>query len=124
MINEIFGENYTGEEEIEFTPNEHFLDQQDGSDQERITDTNFTVFGKTKKKYHIECESSYPDGRITIRLFEYDAQIALDEGRMLKRGKLTTEEIAGLSVGEVEKIAEDAGLSVGQTERSAEFDTV
>lgn len=80
VINEIFGELYTGEEEIEFTPNEHFLDQQDGADQERITDTNFTVYGKTKKKYHMECESSYPDGRIMIRLFEYDAQIALDEG--------------------------------------------
>ena len=33
-----------------------------------------------KKKYHVECESSLPDGKITIRLFEYDAQIALDEG--------------------------------------------
>lgn len=49
-------------------------------DRERITDTNFTVFGKIPKKYHIECESSYPDGKITVRLFEYDAQIALDEG--------------------------------------------
>lgn len=37
---------------------------------------------KTPKKYHIECESSLPDGRITIRLFEYDAQIALDEGEV------------------------------------------
>ncbi len=26
------------------------------------------------------CESSLPDGKITVRLFEYDAQIALDEG--------------------------------------------
>ncbi|MCM1251730.1 MAG: hypothetical protein NC321_02840, partial [Clostridium sp.] len=76
VINEIFGETYTGEEEIHFFPNEHFLDQQNEADKERITDTNFTVFGKTPKKYHIECESSYPDGRITIRLFEYDAQIA------------------------------------------------
>lgn len=80
IINEIFEENYSGEEEIQFFPNEHFIDQQDESDRERITDTNFTVFGKTPRKYHIECESSYPDGRITIRLFEYDAQIALDEG--------------------------------------------
>jgi len=40
------------------------------------------IFGKTPKKYHIECESSLPDGRITIRLFEYDAQIALDEGEV------------------------------------------
>lgn len=82
VINEIFGESYTGEEEIRFFPNEHFLDQQDDADIERITDTNFTVFGKIPKKYHVECESSLPDGRMTIRLFEYDAQIALDEGEV------------------------------------------
>ena len=82
IINEIFGETYTGEEEIQFFPNEHFIDQQDEADRERITDTNFTVFGKIPKKYHIECESGLPDGKITIRLFEYDAQIALDEGEV------------------------------------------
>ncbi len=82
VINEIFGESYTGDEEIRFFPNEHFLDQKDEADKERITDTNFTVFGKIPKKYHVECESSLPDGRITIRLFEYDAQIALDEGEV------------------------------------------
>ena len=82
MINEIFGEDYTGKEKIEFRPNEHFLDQQDDANQERITDTSFTICGKKKKKYHLECESSLQDGRITIRLFEYDAQIALDEGKV------------------------------------------
>ena len=82
IINEIFGETYTGAEEIRFFPNEHFLAQQDNADKERITDTNFTILGKTPKKYHIECESSLPDGKITIRLFEYDAQIALDEGEV------------------------------------------
>ena len=82
VINEIFGETYTGEEEIRFFPNEHFLDQQDDADKKRVTDTNFTVFGKMPKKYHVECESSLPDGKITIRLFEYDAQIALDEGEV------------------------------------------
>lgn len=85
VINEIFGESYTGEEEIRFFPNEHFLDQQDDADIERITDTNFTVFGKIPKKYHVECESSLPDGRMTIRLFEYDAQIALDEAKLQKK---------------------------------------
>ena len=50
IINEIFGEEYTGEEEVEFFPNEHFIDQQDTADQERITDTNFAVVGRTKKK--------------------------------------------------------------------------
>ena len=82
IINEIFGESYTGDEKIEFFPNEHFLDQQDESDKKRITDTNFRITGKTTKKYHLECESSYPDGKITIRLFEYDAQIALDESQV------------------------------------------
>ncbi len=84
VINEIFGETYTGEEEIRFSPNEHFLDQQDEADKERITDTNFTVLGKVPKKYHVECESSLPDGKITVRLFEYDAQIALDEGEVME----------------------------------------
>ena len=82
VINEIFSEHYTGEEEIRFFPNEHFLDQQDVADKERITDTNFQIIGITAKKYHLECESSLPDGKITIRLFEYDAQIALDEGEV------------------------------------------
>lgn len=82
VINEIFGETYTGEEDIRFFPNEHFIDQQGKADKERITDTNFTVSGETVKKYHLECESSLPDGKITIRLFEYDAQIALDEGEV------------------------------------------
>ena len=82
VINEIFGESYTGDEKIEFFPNEHFIDQQDEADKKRITDTNFRITGRSTKKYHLECESSYPDGRITIRLFEYDSQIALDEGEI------------------------------------------
>ncbi len=49
MINEIFGEQYNGDEEVEFFPNEHFLDRQDAADRERITDTNFRVTGKTVK---------------------------------------------------------------------------
>ena len=83
VINEIFKEDYTGNEIIKFHPNEHFMDQQDAADHERITDTNFIIYGKKKKKYHLECESSLPDGRMTIRLFEYDAQIALDEGEIV-----------------------------------------
>lgn len=83
VINEIFREDYRGNEIIEFHPNEHFIDQQDAADKERITDTNFIIYGKKKKKYHLECESSLPDGRMTIRLFEYDAQIALDEGEVI-----------------------------------------
>lgn len=70
IINEIFGETYTGKEEIQFFPNEHFINQQDEADKERITDTNFTVYGKIPKKYHVECESSLPDGTV-----QYDVPI-------------------------------------------------
>ncbi len=62
---------------------ERFIDQQDAADRERVTDTNFIIYGKKKKKYHLECESSLPDRRMTVRLFEYDAQIALDEGEII-----------------------------------------
>ncbi len=90
VINEIFKEEYIGDEIIEFHPNEHFIDQQDTADRERITDTNFIIYGKKQKKYHLECESSLPDGRMTIRLFEYDAQIALDEGEVVHETLIVT----------------------------------
>ena len=80
LINEMFGEHYTGNEKIAFFPNEHFINQQDSGEQKRITDTNFAVIsGESRKTYHWECQST-PDNRMLIRLFEYDAQIALDNG--------------------------------------------
>lgn len=81
-LNEVFGEHYTGKEIIEFHPNEHFIDQQDQPDLKKITDTNFSVIGDTVKKYHLECESSIHSNRMLIRLFEYDAQIALDDAEI------------------------------------------
>lgn len=87
VINEVFGENYTGEEEIIFSPNEHFLNQQDGKEEERITDTSFKIRGKETKKYHLECQSS-ADSSMLVRFFEYDTQIALDEGEI--KGNILT----------------------------------
>ena len=78
LINEAFGESYTGDEIIQFSPNEHFLNQQDGSEDKRITDTTFAIVGKVTKRYHLECQSTL-DYSILIRIFEYDAQIALDQ---------------------------------------------
>ena len=83
LINLSFGEHYTGNERIEFFPNEHFIDQQNAPDEKRITDTNFAVYGKVRKTYHWECQST-PDSKMLIRLFEYDAQIALDAGNIPK----------------------------------------
>ncbi|MBR1658487.1 MAG: hypothetical protein IJ697_08490 [Synergistaceae bacterium] len=79
VINELFNENYSGNEFIEFRPNEHFINQQDGNEDKRITDTYFIIHGLFKKGYHLECQSS-DDGSLLVRIFEYDSQIALDEG--------------------------------------------
>jgi len=81
VINEVFGEHYSGQEKIIFSPNEHFLNQQGGNEEERITDTSFKIEGKETKKYHLECQSS-TDNSMLVRFFEYDTQIALDEGQI------------------------------------------
>jgi uncharacterized protein (UPF0297 family) len=94
FLNEVFGEHYDGSEQIEFRPNEHYIDQQDAPDKKRVTDTHFLVTSqvtddvpgretdkvadKITKQYHLECESSKYSPKILIRIFEYDAQIALD----------------------------------------------
>ncbi len=81
VINEVFGEHYSGQEKIIFSPNEHFLNQQGGNEEERITDTSFKIEGNKTKKYHLECQSS-TDNSMLVRFFEYDTQIALDEGKI------------------------------------------
>ena len=82
VVNEAFGENYTGQEEVIFAPNEHFLNQDGGTEEKRITDSNFIIVSAdgAKKRYHIECEANLDD-TIIVRLFEYDAQIALNDGK-------------------------------------------
>ena len=79
VINEIFGENYTGNEAISDSRNEHFIHITDTTTKEKITDSCFTIHGTVDKKYHIECQST-PDGSMSIRMFEYDSQIALLHG--------------------------------------------
>jgi len=81
VINIVFGEHYSGDEKIIFSPNEHFLNQQGGNEDGRITDSSFKIQGKKTKKYHLECQSS-SDSSMLVRFFEYDTQIALDEGEI------------------------------------------
>ncbi|MCD8364021.1 MAG: hypothetical protein LUC98_13890 [Lachnospiraceae bacterium] len=83
VVNEVFQENYSGEEEVVFSQNEHFLNQQDGRQEKRITDTSFTIVGVERRKYLMECQSR-PDSSMLIRIFEYVTQIALDEGELDK----------------------------------------
>ena len=81
VVNEAFGEYFIGNEKITFYPNEHFINQKDGKEKERITDTCFEISGEYTKKYHIECQST-EDSNMLIRMFEYDTQIALDNGEI------------------------------------------
>ena len=101
VINEIFGEHYTGEETIVFSPNEHFLNKQDGIEEERITDTSFQVVGKETKKYHWECQST-DDSSMLVRFFEYDAQIALIWGKTIKNEGWLEGKIEGRKEGKIE----------------------
>ena len=73
VINEAFGEHYSEDEAVEPEPNEHFLNRQDGEQEERVTDSCFRIL---KKTYHVECQSTL-DNTMIVRMFEYDTQIAL-----------------------------------------------
>ena len=80
VVNLYFNETYIGNEEITFSKNEHYLAHSDSTEDKRITDSSFTITraDNTRKRYHIECEEQL-DGSILVRMFEYDAQIALDD---------------------------------------------
>ncbi|MCD8327418.1 MAG: hypothetical protein LUC90_12325 [Lachnospiraceae bacterium] len=79
LVNEVFGEHYTGEEQVLFSPEVHFLNQQDGAEDKRITDSSFSIVGTKVRKYLLECQTN-PDSNMLVRMFEYFTQTALDEG--------------------------------------------
>ncbi len=82
LINEVFDEKYTGNEEVVFSPDIHYLNQQHGREEKRITDTSFSIIGADIKKYLLECQTN-PDSSMLVRIFEYSTQIALDEGKII-----------------------------------------
>ena len=71
LVNEMFDEDYTINDQIELLQNERFV----SGANKIITDSHFIIAGR---RYHIECQSTL-DGTMLIRVFEYDAQIALDD---------------------------------------------
>ena len=85
VINEVFGKNYSGSETIVFRPNEHFINQQDGKEQKRITDSSFSIISNdnSEDKFILECQST-DDDTLLIRIFEYITQEALDSGTINK----------------------------------------
>lgn len=87
VVNEVFGEHYTGSERIELLPNEHSVIDDDGGERRIISDSCFGIYGDVLKKYHIECQSMQDDGTILVRMFEYDISIAI-EGSEIEDGEL------------------------------------
>ena len=82
VVNEIFHESYTGEEEISLKENELFLKYPTKEQEKRVTDSSFTISLRGMvQHYHLECQST-PDGTMVIRIYEYDSQIALKEGKL------------------------------------------
>ena len=89
LINEVFSKHYTGSEKIIQHPNEHFINQQDGESQKRITDSSFTIIDKDGHEEHFIIEvQSTPDNSMIIRIFEYATQIALDAA-VIENNKMT-----------------------------------
>ena len=85
----MFGKNYTGNERIIQHPNEHFLNQQDGKSEKRITDSSFSIIDSEGNETHFIIEAqSTPDNTMIIRIFEYATQVALDAAT-LENNKLT-----------------------------------
>lgn len=70
LINEVFQTNYSADEQFEQLRNEHY--EKYGT---VITDSIISIAGHV---YHIECQSKR-DGKMVIRMFEYDIAIALEQ---------------------------------------------
>lgn len=95
VVNEVFNEKNGENERVIFDLNEHFVGGKNGEQHKRITDSAFVITSdenewKTenidrwisdiqKRRYHIECETN-AGIKILKREFEYDSQIALDNG--------------------------------------------
>ena len=86
VINEAFGEHFSGKEEVTLKANEIFIRTADDELEKRITDGLVGVSG-ADATYHFECESNPFDKTMTVRFFEYDSQVAL-RGRRVKDGVL------------------------------------
>ena len=76
LVNEAFHEKYELRENVSVFHNEFFVGNR--HQKERITDSHI---GIGDKRYHAECQSS-TDGTITVRIFEYDAQIAAESAQL------------------------------------------
>ena len=75
MINEIFEEQYKGQERIEFLEGTHYIKDTDGKLVERATDSYFKVLDEREQEFHLEAQST-TDTTMVQRVYEYDSAIA------------------------------------------------
>lgn len=87
LVNEIYREQYQGQEEIEFLEGEHYIRNAEGYIEKRTTDCYFKVKSTYEQKYHIEVQST-PDTSMVQRIYEYDSAIAY-EYRNMSGARLT-----------------------------------
>ena len=80
VVNEMFHKSHNDNDKVTVLNNEFFINRQGGEQIERITDTHFLI---GSVRYHLECQSSI-DGTIMYRIFEYDSQIAMQDGFLSK----------------------------------------
>ena len=85
FVNYFHNESYGSSAKIIRGRNEHFIEHPDHSEDKRTTDSSFMIedYGR-RREYHYECESRGYDDTVLIRMFEYDAQIALDHAELGK----------------------------------------
>lgn len=73
VINEVFGTEYTMDEETVLLSDVHYIVESDGKSIKRVTDSTIKI---KDRLYHIECESNSKTS-MEIRMIEYDFHIAL-----------------------------------------------
>ena len=57
LINEIFQEQYKGQEQIEFLESTHYLKDPDGKLVGRTNDSHYQVLDERKESFHVETQS-------------------------------------------------------------------
>lgn len=80
LINEMFHTDYGLDEKIELLDGTYYLTDNNGDQKKLITDSHLFIGGR---KYHLECQSTV-DGTMMVRMFEYDAQIAIRDSDIEK----------------------------------------
>ena len=85
-INELYREDYRGDEEIVHLQDEHYIDTPEEI-KEVDSDSYFMLKDDPKKRYHFECQST-PDSTMLFRMYQYDSRIAFWDNT-LEGDKLT-----------------------------------